>query len=45
VGLAPTGKRRLVTAHTHNGLWPIARDTTRSDMVRLWFSNLTSVHL
>src|ERR1700724_3488422 len=21
VGLAPTGKRRLVTAHTQNGLW------------------------
>jgi hypothetical protein len=22
VGLAPTGKRRLFTAHTHNGHWP-----------------------
>src|ERR1700716_4281469 len=25
VGLAPTGKRRLCTAHTHNGLWPTER--------------------
>ena len=24
VGLAPTGRRRLCTAHTHNGLWPPA---------------------
>src|SRR5712675_597614 len=28
VGLAPTGKRRLVTAHTHSGplRWPVAND-------------------
>src|SRR6202521_2040591 len=25
VGLAPTGKRRLVTAHTHNGHWRASR--------------------
>jgi hypothetical protein len=46
--LKPTPPQRIarpdVRVWTHNGLWPLARDTTRSEMERLWFSSLTSVH-
>src|SRR6266404_2231210 len=31
VGLAPTGKRRLVTAHPHSGHWPAVSEITQAD--------------
>jgi hypothetical protein len=36
VGLAPTGKRRLVTAHTHCGHPGLLDDLVRGDQQHLW---------